>query len=46
MAKMANSVNRRVSESGWGYTKDVVETVKANACDLKLDEKLFRFEED
>ena len=29
-----------------GYPKDVVETVKANARDLKLEEKSFGFEED
>ena len=30
---MANSVNRRASGSGWGYPKDVVDTVKPNTCD-------------
>ena len=29
-----------------GYSKDVVDTVKANARDLKLDEASFGFEED
>lgn len=29
-----------------GYPKDVVETVKANARDLKLDPRSFGFEEE
>ena len=33
-------------QPGSGYPKDVVDTVQANARDLKLDQKKFGFERD
>ena len=34
------------STTGDGYPEDVVETVKANARDLKLDDGIYGFEQD